>query len=84
MNAAYEAFRRGSEWRKLDASERGHLLYKLADLIERDQQYLAKLETLDNGKPVNASLGDIDFSIKTFRYYAAYADKIHGKTIPAG
>lgn len=41
VDAAYEAFRFGSVWRRLDASERGRLLYKLSDLIERDAAYLA-------------------------------------------
>ncbi len=49
--AAKKAFARGSVWRRMDASERGRLLNKLADLIERDSDYLASLETLDNGKP---------------------------------
>ncbi len=46
--AAKEAFKLGSIWRTMDASARGKLLYKLADLVERDQDYLARLETLDN------------------------------------
>lgn len=42
------------------------------------------LETLDNGKPIGEALFDIDCVIACFRYYAGWADKIHGKTIPAG
>ena len=42
------------------------------------------LETLDNGKPYTSALGDINFAIKVIRYYAGWADKIQGKTIPAG
>lgn len=68
----------------MDASQRGELLYRLADLIQRDQDYIASLESLDNGKPKMLALMDVDMSIKTIRYYAGYADKIHGKTIPAG
>src|SRR5215467_14224784 len=49
--AARAAFKPGSPWRKLSAAERGHLLYKLADLIERNASELARLESLDNGKP---------------------------------
>jgi len=83
VKAAQDAFRWNSPWRKLDASERGRLLNKLADLIERDIQYLARLETLDNGKPLKESLYmDLPFSIKCYRYFAGWADKIHGKTIP--
>lgn len=67
----------------MDASKRGQLLFKLADLIERDRDYLANLESLDNGKPLRESTGDVINSVKSLRYYAGWADKIHGKTIPA-
>ncbi|KAL3866095.1 hypothetical protein ACJMK2_043431 [Sinanodonta woodiana] len=80
--AAKEAFKFGSEWRRMDASRRGKLLFKLADLMERDLVYLASLETLDNGKPYKSALGDVMFSIHVIRYYAGWADKVHGKTIP--
>ncbi len=83
VRAACEAFKLGSPWRTMAASERGRLLYKLAELIERDRDYLARLETLDNGKPFNESYNvDVPFTIKCYRYYAGWADKIHGKTIP--
>jgi len=81
--AAQEAFRFGSPWRTMDASKRGSLLNKLADLIERDQSYIASLETLDNGKPFgDAYAADLGLTIKCYRYYAGWADKNHGKTIP--
>ena len=81
--AASEAFKLGSVWRTMDASQRGRLLYRLSDLIERDREYLARLETLDNGKPYSDSLNvDLNLVIKCYRYYAGWADKIHGKTIP--
>jgi acyl-CoA reductase-like NAD-dependent aldehyde dehydrogenase len=80
--AAKKAFELGSPWRRMDASERGRLLYKLADLIERDYAYIASLETLDNGKPFKAACGDIDGVIKVLRYFGGAADKIHGKTLP--
>jgi len=83
VKAATEAFRLGSPWRTMDASKRGELLYKLADLIERDTVHLASLETLDNGKPYAMSLlADVALSIKCYRYYAGWADKNHGKVIP--
>ncbi|XP_060063664.1 aldehyde dehydrogenase, mitochondrial-like [Ylistrum balloti] len=83
VNAAREAFRLGSPWRTMDASQRGHLLNKLADLIDRDRHYIASLETLDNGKPYNISYAvDLDLVIKCYRYYAGWADKNHGKVIP--
>jgi len=81
--AAKEAFKLGSRWRTMDASMRGNLLNKLADLIERDREYLARLETLDNGKPFKDSYDvDLPMTIKCYRYYAGWSDKIHGKTIP--
>ncbi|GFW99651.1 aldehyde dehydrogenase X, mitochondrial [Trichonephila clavipes] len=55
VKAAQEAFKFGSPWRRMDASERGRLLNRLADLIEKNKTYLASLETLDNGKPYSDS-----------------------------
>ncbi|CAH2108459.1 unnamed protein product [Euphydryas editha] len=83
VSAAVKAFHRYSEWRKLDASQRGRLLLKLADLIERDVEYLGQLETLDNGKPVANAIGEAGWSAQIIRYYAGKADKILGNTIPA-
>jgi len=81
--AATAAFHRHAPWRRMNASDRGHLLYKLADLIERDREYLAQLETLDNGKPFKDSYHvDLELVIRCFRYYAGWADKNHGKNIP--
>ncbi|KAM8973995.1 retinal dehydrogenase 2 [Pelodytes ibericus] len=84
VRAARLAFSLGSVWRRMDASERGRLLEKLADLVERDRDVLATLESLNSGKPFLQSFYvDLQGAIKTFRYYAGYADKIHGITIPA-
>lgn len=70
-------------WRRLDARDRGRLLFKLADLIESNLAELAALETLDNGKPIADSLNwDVPGAAEVFRYYAGFADKIHGQTIP--
>ena len=81
--AAREAFKLGSPWRTMDASERGSLLHRLSSLIERDQEYLARLETLDTGKPIKESLyEDLPYAYKAYRYYSGWADKIQGKTIP--
>jgi len=83
VKAAKTAFKLGSEWRTMDASKRGVLLNKLADCIERDRVYLASLESLDNGKPFQDAFNiDLSLTIKCFRYYAGWADKTHGKTIP--
>ncbi|XP_023320894.1 aldehyde dehydrogenase X, mitochondrial [Eurytemora carolleeae] len=82
VDAATQAFRLGSPWRTMDASKRGNLLNKLADLMERDRVLLASLETLDNGKPYLTSyLADLELSIKCYRYYAGWSDKHHGKVI---
>nr|AVR59243.1 aldehyde dehydrogenase 1 [Platynereis dumerilii] len=82
VKAAREAFKINSKWRTMDASERGVIINKFADLMERDLAYLASLETLDNGKPFVNSVGDINFGIKTMRYYAGWSDKNVGQTIP--
>ncbi|XP_034987770.1 retinaldehyde dehydrogenase 3 isoform X1 [Zootoca vivipara] len=83
VEAAKAAFQRGSLWRQMDAVSRGRLLSKLADLIERDRVVLATLETMDTGKPfLQAFFIDLEGCIKTLRYYAGWADKIQGKTIP--
>jgi acyl-CoA reductase-like NAD-dependent aldehyde dehydrogenase len=83
VEAAKAAFKVGSPWRTLDASQRGVLIYKLSNLIERDRDYLARLETLDNGKPYTDAYGiDLPAVIDVLRYYAGWADKIQGKTIP--
>jgi aldehyde dehydrogenase (NAD+) len=83
VTAARTAFTSG-EWSKLSAARRGELLYKLADLIEQNIDELARLETLDNGKPLQDSLGDLELVIACYRYYAGWADKVQGKTIPIG
>ncbi|CAF4835663.1 aldehyde dehydrogenase X, mitochondrial-like isoform X1 [Pieris napi] len=83
VDAAVKAFHRYSEWRTMDASQRGRLLNKLADLMERDAKYLSELETLDNGKPVAQAHGEVIWASHVVRYYAGKADKILGNTIPA-
>lgn len=80
--AAKKAFEIGSEWRTMHVAKRGKLIDKLGQLIERDTEYLASLETLDNGKPYGDSVGDMTHSVDVLRYYAGWADKIFGKTIP--
>lgn len=82
VRAARDAFEHGS-WRKTAASERGRLLNRLADLIERHADELARLESLDNGKPYAvASAADLPLTIACYRYYAGWADKVQGRTIP--
>jgi aldehyde dehydrogenase (NAD+) len=82
VDAAREAFDHGP-WRTMDARDRGALIYKLAELIEEEAEELAALETLDNGKPISDSrAADIPLVIDCLKYYAGWADKIQGKTIP--
>ncbi len=82
VKAARHAFERGP-WRKMAASERGRLLNKLADLIEKHAEELASLESLDNGKPYRMALAaDLPLTIACYRYFAGWADKIQGRTIP--
>ncbi|MFY9255317.1 MAG: aldehyde dehydrogenase family protein [Fuerstiella sp.] len=82
VHAARSAFESGP-WSRMDARDRGRLLYKLADLMEKNLEELAALETLDNGKPIgDARAADLPLAIDSLRYYAGWADKIHGSTIP--
>ena len=83
VTAARLAFEdRNGAWRKLSASERGRLIWKLADLVEKNIEELAELETLDNGKPIFESrYVDMPMVVDVLRYYAGLATKIHGETI---
>jgi len=73
---------RSGAWRKMSASERGRLMWKLADLIEKNIDELAELETLDNGKPIFESRHvDMPMVTDVLRYYAGWATKIHGETV---
>src|SRR3974390_206176 len=81
--AARAAFEKGPWRKKFSAHQRGVLMNKLADLIEKNKEELAELESLDNGKPYHVALAaDLPLTIACYRYYAGWADKIHGKTIP--
>ncbi|KAL4968485.1 Aldehyde/histidinol dehydrogenase [Aspergillus stella-maris] len=68
-------------WKSLPSMERGKLLLKLADLLERDMMILANIEALDNGKTVSMAAFDIQGSANTLRYYGGWADKVYGQTI---
>merc|ERR1719427_221748 len=83
VEAAERAFDIRSSWRRMDASERGVLLCKLADLIDQHKHYLACLETLDSGKPYTHSyFMDTTGISKLLRYYGGWTDKITGKCVP--
>jgi aldehyde dehydrogenase (NAD+) len=66
----------------MDAADRGNLMFELADLVERDSQSLAALESLNSGKTINDAIGDMQGVVNTLRYYAGWADKIEGRTVP--
>ena len=82
VKAAREAFDNGP-WRKMTPSERGRLIWKLADLIAAHTEEFAYLESLDNGKPLTvARAADVPLAADLFRYMAGWATKIEGNTIP--
>jgi aldehyde dehydrogenase (NAD+) len=85
VKAARRAFEdHNGPWRKLSASERGKMIWKLADLLEKNIDEFAELETLDNGKPIFESrYVDMPMVIDVLRYYAGWATKIHGETVNA-
>src|ERR687884_1533924 len=85
IDKAVAAARRAFEgkWSKMSARDRGRLLYKLAQLIEQNAKELAALETADNGKPIRESqYVDLPQVVENFEYFAGYATKIEGETIP--
>jgi aldehyde dehydrogenase (NAD+) len=83
IKAARAAFDAKAPWRRMSAAERGRLLNWLADLVEKHADELAKLEALDNGKPYSvAKTVDLPKVIACYRYFAGWADKVQGKTIP--
>src|ERR1041385_2446718 len=85
IDKAVAAARRAFEgkWSKISARDRGRLLYKLSQLIEQHAAELAELETADNGKPIKESLYvDLPQVVENFEYFAGWATKIEGETIP--
>lgn len=76
VEAAAEAFENG-EWTKISSYERSKLMNRLADLMERDMEILAQLDTLDNGKSINEMLSaDLPNAIENLRYFAGWTNKI--------
>jgi len=86
IDAAVKAARRAFEngpWTKMSASERGRIIWKIADLLEEHTEEFAELETLDNGKPISVSrVADVPLAVDLFRYMAGWSTKIEGSTIP--
>ncbi|MGA8102837.1 MAG: aldehyde dehydrogenase family protein, partial [Candidatus Acidiferrales bacterium] len=84
VKAARAAFETGP-WSKISPSERGRLIWKLGDLLEKHGEEFAQLESLDNGKPLKiARVADIPLAVDHFRYYAGWSTKIEGNTINLG
>lgn len=81
VKAARKALESGP-WSRMDAADRGRLLFKLADLVENNAEELAQLESLNCGKTIRDSRGDMQGVVNTLRYYAGWADKIEGRTVP--
>src|SRR5581483_8277201 len=80
--AARQAFDNGPR-RRMAPSQRGRLIWKLADLLEQHTEEFAYLESLDNGKPLAvATVADVPLAVDLFRYMAGWATKIEGNTIP--
>ena len=80
--AARRAFDDGV-WAKFGPSGRGKMLWKLADLLERDLEEFAELESIDNGKPYAvARVADLPLAVDMFRYMAGWATKISGTQLP--
>jgi acyl-CoA reductase-like NAD-dependent aldehyde dehydrogenase len=80
--AAARAAFRDAKWRRMDAAERGNILWRMADIMERRADALTRLEVLDNGKPIREAKIDIRQSIDALRYYAGWATKLQGDTLP--
>ena len=71
-------------WGRLLPSERARALNRVAQVLRRDADRLAKLESLDSGKPLREARGDVETSARYFEYYAGIADKLQGDSIPLG
>src|SRR5919112_45241 len=85
VDAAVQAARAAFEgpWSKLSARERGRLVYKLGERLMERADEVARLETLHNGKPIFESRQiEIPASVDCLQYFAGWADKVHGETLP--
>lgn len=71
-----------SEWNKITATQRGRLIFKLADAIERRFKEFQAVESATSGKAFAEAEYDVNATLNGLRYFAGFADKIHGKVIP--
>ncbi|PDT82102.1 aldehyde dehydrogenase [Sinorhizobium sp. BJ1] len=81
VEAAHKAFTSGT-WPKLTASDRGHLLRRLGDLVAENAERLARIEVTDNGKLINEMLFQLKYIPQWYYYFGGLADKIEGAIIP--
>ncbi|HTS33625.1 MAG TPA: aldehyde dehydrogenase family protein [Thermoplasmata archaeon] len=81
METADRAFRE-TNWAADDGARRAKALWKLAGLVEANAERLARLETLNMGKPLRESRGDLGYVVRTLEYFAGLADKLEGETVP--
>ncbi len=81
--AARRSFDAG-DWPATSATERGALLYRVAELLQRDREEIARTETLNTGKAIREGRYDVDDVTSVFRYYAGLADKEAGRVVATG
>ena len=79
--AAHKAFY-SQDWYGLKPYERGRLMLKLAEKINSERDHLAKLLSLENGKPLRESYDEVETTVRNFEYYGGWADKVHGRVVP--
>lgn len=80
--AARTAFESPSPWSRMTPRERSHLLWRIGDLIDAQAEEFAQLESLDNGKSLASARGDVGVAAELFRYFAGWATKMEGTSIP--
>jgi phenylacetaldehyde dehydrogenase len=80
--AARNAFESPSPWSRMTPRDRSHLLWRIGDLIDANAEEFAQLESLDNGKSLASARGDVGVAAELFRYFAGWATKMEGTSIP--
>src|SRR3712207_5580678 len=80
--SARNALRSGSAWSKMSPRDRSRLLWRIGDMIDERAEEFTQLESLDNGKSLASARGDVGVAAELFRYFAGWASKMEGTTIP--
>lgn len=80
VTSAHEAFE--EVWRRTSGLQRAEMMFRLADLIDRDAERLANIETTDNGKVVRETRNQMRFTARNYRFFGGCADKLTGETKP--